>query len=104
MLWFWARLSPGKQRSRQCEVLLHISGFPTYQMATGSYWDTHIDAKGVQRGAGLDLSQARLRTLAQLLNCVAESLLSEGPFIFGGVHHRLAIVVANGQVSAMFNE
>lgn len=45
-----------------------------------------------------------LLTLVQLLNCLPESLLTKRPFLFGALHHRLALVVTNGEVSAMFDQ
>jgi hypothetical protein len=46
----------------------------------------------------------RLLTLIQLLDCLAESLLPKRPFFFGGIHHCLSLIVANGQVCAVFDE
>ena len=83
----------------------HFSEYPTNRALTALlYRRIHIGTKRGYRGGVVNPSQARLPTLAQLLNCVAESLLSEGPFSFSGLHHSLAILVANGQVSAVFDE
>ena len=53
---------------------------------------------------GSSIPRKRPPTLVRTLNCLAESFLSKGPFFFSGLHHRLASVVTNGEVSAMLNK
>ena len=53
---------------------------------------------------GSSIPRRRLLTLVRTLNCLAKSFSSKGLVFFGGLHHRLALVVTNGLVSPMFNE
>lgn len=73
------------------------------EVAAGSYRHIPTNSKRVYRG-GASIPRRRLLTLVRTLNCLAESSFSKGPFFFGGLPHRLGLVVTNAQVSPMFNE